>query len=137
MAQLPSQLKEQVADDEDLARFLMSSNHYNSRAVKPAAFLPNPKDRETSVFRHGADPRNQLWEIADQRVGAERVVHGAAIVRTGYIREAKLLVNASEPPPRHAVIAGWPWFDSDPDEQKARQKELAALLASRATLIVR
>jgi hypothetical protein len=57
---LASGLPEIVADDEDLARFLTSSNHFNVRMVKPAAFLPSSDD-ETSVFRHGAEPRADLW----------------------------------------------------------------------------
>lgn len=137
MATLPSQLDELVADDEDLARFLTSSSQYSSRAIKPGAFLPNPKDRETSAFRHGAEPRPQLWQLAEENVAGERTLHGAAIVKARNVRAAKLTVVASEPPPRHAAIIGWPWIEADPDEQKAQQKELAAVLASTATLVLR
>jgi hypothetical protein len=61
MATLPSGLEEIAADDEDLARYLTSSSQFNAIMVKPAAFLPNPKDHETSVFRHGSEPRDRLW----------------------------------------------------------------------------
>jgi hypothetical protein len=37
---LASGLSEIVADDEDLARFLMSSSYFNAIMVKRAAFLP-------------------------------------------------------------------------------------------------
>lgn len=50
---LDSGLPEIVADEEDLARFLTSSNRYTVQAVKAAAFLTKSHDRETSVFRHG------------------------------------------------------------------------------------
>jgi len=129
---LPSGLPELVADDEDLARFLTSSGHYNASVARPAAFMPNPKNGETSVFRHGAEPLEELKSIAQAEVGAERRIHGAAIVRASAVREAKLEVTAKEPPLRHANIVGWPWSEDDPDFGKAGQKELAALIAQKA-----
>jgi len=129
---LPSGLPEQVADCEDLARFLTSSGHYNATAVKPAAFMPNPRNGETSVFRHGGEPLEELRSIAQTEVGADRRIHGAAIVKASVIREAKLEVRAKEPPPRHADIIGWPWSKDDPDFGKAEQKGHAALIAQKA-----
>lgn len=129
---LPSGLPEHVANEEDLARFLTSSGHYNASAVKPAAFMPNPKNGETSVFRHGAEPLEPLLLIGRQEVGIERRVHGAAIVKAAVIRRAELEVRAGEPPARHADIIDWPWSREDPDFGKAKQKELAALIAQKA-----
>ncbi len=129
---LPSGLPERVADDEDLARFLTSSGHYNASAARPAAFMPNPKNGETSVFRHGAEPLEQLKSVAQAEVGADRHIHGASIVKVSVIREAQLEVRAKEPPPRHADIIGWPWSKDDPDFGKAQQKELATLIAQKA-----
>ena len=60
---LPSGLPEQVADEEDLARFLTQSSQFSAVMAKPAAFLPNPKDRETSVSRHGRAPLEALWSL--------------------------------------------------------------------------
>jgi len=137
MATLPSLLDETVADGEPLARFLLSSSQFNSGAVKASAFIPNPKDQESSVFRHGSEPREGLWAIAATEVARERTIYGAGILTAAQVREVKLAVNSAEPPPRHAVITGWPWFPSDPHDQKARQKELALLLASQATLVMR
>ena len=128
---LPSGLPEIVADEEDLARFLTSSSHYNTTAVKPSAFMPNPKNGETSVYRHGADPLEGLVMIAREEIGAERKVHGAAIVKAAAVRTAQLEVRAGEPPPRHADIIGWPWSADDPDMGKAAQKELAAAIAQK------
>jgi hypothetical protein len=105
--------------------------------AKPAAFLPVPKDRGTSVFRHGAEPQAALWAIGDQFVAGSRTIHGAAIVKAGEVRAAGLDVFAEEPPPRHAAIRGWPWRDNDPELQKAQQKELAILVASKAMLLRR
>lgn len=136
MAMLPSGLSDCITDDEDLARFLTQSSHFNASMAKPAAFLPNPRDRETSVSRHGSEPRDRLWTIGLEASG-ERNLHGAAIFEALVVREAELDVSADEPPPRHAVIKGWPWNESDPELQKARQKELALQIASRAVLVLR
>lgn len=131
MVTLPSGLPEIVAEDEDLARFLTQSSQFNAIMAKPAAFLPNPKDRETSVSRHGIEPVERLWELGLQAAGMRRLC-GAAILKAGAVRAVRLEVTAAESPLRHAVITGWPWTESDPDLQKAKQKQLALLLASTA-----
>jgi hypothetical protein len=133
---LTSGLPEQVGDDEDLARFLTSSGQFNAQMVKPAAFLPSMSDRETSVFRHGIEPKAALWRIGNEMTRG-RTLHGAAIVRTADVRSAQLAVVADEPPPRHAVVNGWPWIENDPELQKAQQKERAVILASKAILLRR
>ena len=138
MAQpLASGLTNLVKDEEDLARFLTSSSQFNAVGVKPAAFLPNPRNRETSVFRHGGHPRESLWRIANQHVTGTRTLHGAAIVRAKYVRSALLDVLAQEPPPRHANIVGWPWSQTDPDMAKAEQRERASLIARYAEVVRR
>ncbi len=134
---LPSGLPEVVANGEDLARFLTSSSQFTAQLAKPAAFLPAPRDRETSVFRHGAQPPAALWTIGAEYVALSRSVHGVAIVKAGDVRATGLDVFPEEPPLRHAAIRGWPWLESDPELQKAKQKELAALVASKAILLRR
>jgi hypothetical protein len=131
MTLLSSGLREEIDSDEDLASFLTQSNQFNTKMAKPAAFLPNPKDRETSVSRHGGKPLDSLWQIGLGAAGA-RELYGAAIFKAQAVRSAQLEVVADEPPPRHAAIRGWPWIESDPELQKAKQKELAALIASAA-----
>jgi hypothetical protein len=128
---LPSGLPEDVADDEDLARFLVQSKQFNSHSVKPSAFLPNPKDHETSVSRHGRQPQERLWELGLLAAG-ERPLRGAAFVTAADVRSAGLEVASAEPPDRHAVIRGWAWNASDRELEKAQQKERALVLASRA-----
>jgi len=98
MATLPSGLEEIIADDEDLARYLTSSSQFNAIMVKPAAFLPNPKDRETSVFRHGSEPLDRLWAIGVEHAAGGRNLHGAAICKARHVRAAQLEVIAGEPP---------------------------------------
>jgi hypothetical protein len=128
---LPSGLSEHVDDEEDLVRFLTQSSHFNATMAKPAAFLPSPKSRETSVSRHGREPLTRLWKIG-LAAAAGRKLHGAAIFKARAVRSAQLQVKVDEPPPRHAAIRGSPWIENDPQLQKAKQKELAALLASSA-----
>ena len=133
---LVSGLPEHVGDDEDLARFLTSSSQFNALMAKPGAFLPG-KDGETSVFRHGIDPRGTLFTIGDENAAGERRIHAAAVVKAADVRSTQLDVIADEPPPRHAAIRGWPWLEDDLDLQKAQQKERAALIASKAVLVRR
>jgi hypothetical protein len=59
------------------------------------------------------------------------------VLKADDVRKAELRLAASEPPPRHAAIVGWPWIEHDLELQKARQKEYAAVLASAATLVLR
>ena len=136
MATLPSGLPDLVADEENLARFLTQSSQFNVSMPKPSAFLPSPKDRETSVSRHGSQPAQDLWALGLVAAG-ERKLHGAALFKARIVRAAQLEVAADEPPPRHAVIRGWPWNAADPELQKAKQKEMAALIASEAVLLLR
>lgn len=136
MATLPSGLPEHVGDEEDLARFLTQSGQYNASMAKPAAFLPRPQDRETSVSRHGSEPLERLWVIGMEAAGG-RSLHGAAIFKASAVRAAQLTVTADEPPPRHAAVRGWLWDENDPDLQRAKQKESAAVIASQALLLLR
>lgn len=133
---LPSGLSDIVADEEDLARFLTQSSQFISRMPKPAAFLPSQKDHETSVSRHGSEPRESLWSLGKEAAG-ERNLYGAAIFKAAVVRAIQLEVFAAEPPPRHAVIRGWPWNESDPESEKARRKEFALRIASKAVLVLR
>ena len=133
---LPSGLPEIVADEEDLARFLTSSSQFNAGGAKPAAFLPNPSNGETSVFRHGDQPRASLWRIGNEHVSVNRTLHGAAIFKAKHVRSALLEVVAQEPPPRHANIVGWPW-PTDPELGKAARKERALVIAQNADLVRR
>jgi hypothetical protein len=132
---LPSGLSEIITDDEALARFLTQRSHFSSLMAKPAAFLPSPKSRETSVSRHSGDPREELWAIGMVAAG-ERALYGAAIFKANIIKSIDLEVVSAEPPHRHAAIKGWPWDEMDPDLQRAKQKEIATVIASQAVLLL-
>src|SRR5450755_3056567 len=96
MVMPPSELPDEVADDEDLARFIVQSRWLGSQSVKPAAFLPSQGDRETSVSRHGREPLARLWELGLPAAGA-RTLYGAAILKAASVRAAQLQVSADEP----------------------------------------
>ena len=137
METLPSGLSDIVENEEDLVRFLTSGSQCSAVMVKPSAFIPNPKDRATSVFRHGRHPTTSLWDIGINQVAGGRTLHGAAIFKAKHVRSALLEVLAQEPPPRHANITGWPWPEDDPEMGKAERKERAALIARHAELVRR
>jgi hypothetical protein len=133
---LPSGLADVVSDEEDIARFLTQSSHFNKLMAKPSAFLPGRSDRETSVSRHCGSPIEELWEIGLAAAGA-RSLYGAALFKVRAIKTAHLEIAADEPPPRHAIIHGWPWMEHDPALQKAQQLEAASVLASQSRLVLR
>jgi hypothetical protein len=135
MNSLPSGLPERVADDERLIRFLTDSNRFNGVGVKHVAFLPNPKHRNTSVFRGEGDKESgeRLWNsnpIAEKRLKA------LAIVTAAHVRASGLEVKSEEPPHRHANIENWCSDYKDEELAKAENKKLAMLLASKAKLII-
>lgn len=135
MSGLLSGLPNHVADDEELARILRSSSHFNTLGAKASAFMP-ARDGMTSVIRHGSEPREQLWRLAQDTLGADISVHGAAILRVKKVREQDLDVLPEEPPPRHANIVGWP-MSADPELQRAQQREIALVIAAGSTVITR
>ena len=134
MATLPSGLPDLVADAEDLTRFITQSNHFNTTMAKPAAFLPNPKYRNTSVYRCGSDIEiiRQIWQKTNK---SGRALKAAAVCKAVIVRNADLDVISKEPPDAHANIENWPWLDEDPDLQKAKQLEKAQSIAQKSKLV--
>ena len=131
MATLPSGLLEHIDDEEDLARFLTQSSHFNATATKRVAFMPEPIRNETSVSRHGRELLEDLWRLGEAAAGG-RALYGAALVKAKSVRKIGLDAVADEPPPRHAVIRGWPVMADDPQEHKSKLIELALELARAA-----
>ena len=134
METLPSGLPEYVGDDEGLARFLSQSNYFNQFGVKPVAFLPNPKNGETSVFRHDGENLSELRSMGQKYLSSERTLHGIAVVKAHHVRAAMLDVVAKEPPPCHANIIDWP-NNADPEMEKAKRKDVANQIAKYAELL--
>lgn len=130
---LPSGLPEVVADGEPPVRFLTSDSQFNSKMAKPPGFMPGPQDAKTSVFRQATDPVEALWETAEREIPS-RTARAAAVLTAADVRIATLDVEADEPPPRHANIAGWPEIANDPAATRAKCKELALLLTRASKL---
>jgi hypothetical protein len=131
---MPSGLPEQIGDNEDIARFLTQSSHFTSASAKPSAFLPTPREQETSVSRHGKDPADRLKALGGLAAGG-RSLYGAALLKALDIRKTSLSLLSDEPPDFHAVIHNWP-IDNDPALQKAKQKEIALQLVSSSELFL-
>jgi hypothetical protein len=133
---LPSGLPDQVSDNEPLALFLTSSGHFSPEkaVVKPAPFMPNPKDGERSVCRHGTEPFAELIRLGTI-YRPDATIYGAGVVLTSVVRGTGLTVEADEPPDRHANIRGWTWFAADPKMGKAANMEKALRIAEKTTLV--
>lgn len=54
-----------VADDELLARFVLSSSHFRSKdqTVKPDAFMPHKDRLDLSLTRHLGLTASEIWQI--------------------------------------------------------------------------
>lgn len=136
MQDLPSRLPKIVGDDEKLARFLASDRLFNkSGLIRPAAYMPNPAHRNSSVFREEGGRVETLKKIWAENQTGDRSLHAIAICKARDVRAAALDVASEEPPPKHANIVGWPWNDAYPEIAKAEQKERAAVIAQSAELI--
>jgi len=131
---LPSGLPNIVADNEPISRFLTSKSHFNSTSVKPNAYMPNKKDGKLSVARHSADPLSESKRIAKDFNLSKAI--GVAVIRASCFREEDLDFDANEPPLRHADVVKWPWKKHDPEIDKAKQREKAAVLAQEANKIL-
>lgn len=133
---MPRQV-EQIQRDEPLARFIFSRRHLSTtkKVVKAPAFIPNPDDLQTSVFRIYELGERQIRDIGEgvgrtqsppQSPRARGEIEVNAVINVG----ANLHVIPDEPPPRHAEITGWPRDD------KPQQLEIAKLLAAVARLVL-
>ena len=114
-----------VSSDEILARYVTSSRWFHQRdlTVKQDAFIP--PDSELSVTRHVNFSDGDIWAIGRKiAAGASRTLHGRADVKTFYVINQHLRVEASPVPdnPNHANIVNWP---SNKDARKMCALEIA------------
>jgi hypothetical protein len=126
---------EQIHRDEPLARFIFSRRHFSptKEIVKAPAFIPNPDDLQTSVFRIYDLIERQIRDVGED-VGRTQIPPRSPRAR-GEIKVQSVInvglgVLPDEPPPRHAEIVGWPRDD------KPQQLEIAKLLAAVAQLVL-
>lgn len=124
---------EGLGEDDPLARFILSRDHFAAKAdrVKAAAFMPAPEDRATSVFAIRGLAEHAVWRIGQEVVATPRrkPLYARADVLEGDVRALGLMVALDNASPRHANITRWP-------EEKSAQKVCAQELASRARLRV-
>lgn len=135
MPPLPSGLPEVVADEEMLTRFINSASRFNATMAKPAAFLPHPAHKNSSVFRMDGRDAIHANHVYGETSHSEQSLKAVAICTAATVRAQELDVVAQEPPPRHANIEGWNW-DSDPQMAKAHQKQQAGAIASKSDLVI-
>lgn len=132
MTKLKSGLQAEVGDEEFLARFLVrGGGRYKNGTVKPAAFLPHPKDNKTSVFRHEPSAEAELKKVALEQFPSHVKVGGVVFIKAKDVRKTKLNVVSEEPPMRHADLVGWP-LSYDGDMDIAKNNNLAQLLLKEA-----
>lgn len=118
---------------ESLSRFILSKKYYSieKKIVKYAAFLPN-NNGETSVFRTSGIPDKEIWDIGDREVSTirQKPILGRADIIAYLVLKKGLEVIPSEPPERHANIAGWP-------DERSKQRLIALELAAESQLHLR
>ena len=123
-----------VDSSETLSRFILQKNWYGTSdySVKYAAFMPNPKNGKTSIFRISDICDEEIWDIGDREVSVKRgkPILGRADVITFVVISSGLTVEPIEPPVRHANIAGWP-------DERSKQKLISLELAAEAQLHLR
>lgn len=132
---LTSGLPENVENDEPISRFLTSRNHYNTTAVKPPAFIPNPKDGCLSVARHNATPIEESERMAKEDFNLPKAAGVARLPALAFRKEG-LDFRADDTPPRHADVIDWPWRQDDPEYGKSERKLIAAALAQQAQRVM-
>ncbi len=114
---------------EILSRFVLKKDWYrpSDNSVRYAAFLPNPKNGETSVFRISGISDEEVWDIGNREVVKDpnRPILGRADISASVVVAKGLEVSPSVPPERHANIVGWP-------TEKSKQKLIAIELAADA-----
>ena len=104
----------EIADTESLAIFVLDSKKIKSDGVTWRAFMPSEEDGERSVFRVDELSNTDIAalgqrEVGDTQMPQPRQIRGWARFTAEEVRKRPPLVLVpDEPPPRHAVIRGWP-----------------------------
>lgn len=91
-----------VRAEEPVARFLVQKNDFNAtdKFAKPRAFLPNPKNLKTSVFRVVNLTSNVIWNIGEKYVSGprNRTLYGRADILKRNVEMLGLAVIAGGNP---------------------------------------
>lgn len=120
-----------IAPNEVVTHYILSKSEYSvtKSQVKPRALEPSSEDGSISVFRIQDLDDNEIWQLGRQKVNipGNQALRARADITVSSIRAANLRVRAEEPPPRHALVFGWP-------ENKDAIMAKAQVLAAQATL---
>lgn len=119
-----------IEEDEQLARFAVEKTYFRAdNTVRHNAFMP-ASDGTVSVYRQDGLSEEQIQELGRIYVATPRnkPLLGRAVIRVREVLLRQLNVNEAEPPPRHAIIVGWP-------EAQEKRKEKALELAASATFV--
>jgi hypothetical protein len=110
-----------VSDTEPLTRYVFSRSELSGAKPKPSAFLPNPRNGKTSIFRTLGLIADQIWQIGNKVVGSKR--GKTAVAYASFSASIALQFKLTVKPEislhrRHADLDNWP-------TEKERQKEIA------------
>jgi hypothetical protein len=113
-----------VTEFESLSRFVFDKRYIRpDNTLRHAAFMPDKKNRETSVFRISGVSEEQIWHIASEVATIRnKQLFGRADILASKVFSKELQVVPKEPPPNHANIVGWP---DDPSLSLSIAQELA------------
>lgn len=130
----------ELADDQQVSRFLFTTNHFSStkHAAKTAAFNPLPH-QELSVGHTSELDEPAIWAIGEtvRKLANRPRLLARADLQVLHITARELkAIRDDEGFPRHTNIKGWPHF-GDEDERKRVWKALATFLASKSQLTER
>ncbi|MDP3280934.1 MAG: hypothetical protein Q8M57_07800 [Nitrosomonas sp.] len=121
---------EAVSADEELSRFIFSSEYLNGNRtiIKAAAFMPN-RTLKTSVFRKNRmlpdEYISKKIEIANLR---NKELKAVGLIKVSSVLSTDLQVEPEESDHKwHADLTGWP-------ESKHEQKNIAQVLAKAASI---
>ncbi len=123
-----------LADRDRTTRYIFSRSDYagpeGGLYVKARAFLPNPNDGCTSMFRTEVLDENHVWTIGDAVArGSTRTLRARADVAFSVIRSQPLEVDPNNDPPGHFDVKGWPL-------DKEVRKHIAQEIAAEARLLL-
>lgn len=120
-----------VSATEPLTRYTFSRSELSNARPRPSAFLPNPKNGKTSVFRTLGLAAAQIWRIGIEIVGSKR--GKAPVAYATFSASVPLSLGLSVEPEvslhrRHADLCNWP-------AEKERQKEIANELRAKCQCV--
>ncbi|MGO8977202.1 MAG: hypothetical protein ACLP0B_09885 [Steroidobacteraceae bacterium] len=122
-----------VDEHEEVASFVFESNKFKGNDLDFRQLMPSKRFGNTSVYRTVGLSETETAD-AGHAIALERPKPGilgwGVLIARAIRLISPLSINAAEPPPRHALIEGWP---AAVQEQRA----LAMNLASKATVIKR